>query len=328
MYAKRNYSFWMTFSWSKKPFLIGVAYSFVICLSSVVFDLHLYIPWQPISVIGIAVAFYLGFKNNSSYDRTWEARKIWGGIVNSSRTFGAAVMAFVQGPEQEAIKKELIYRHLAWLTALRHQLRLSREWEHNENRLNDLYSPTICEAYNMKLDEELFQLLSISELEDTSKKANMATQIMRRQSERLQELKNDGLYDDFRHMEFHKLVESFYTEQGKAERIKNFPFPRQYASTALWLTFVFCAFVPFGLVDVFSRDSGLLIWFCPIISGIIIWIFYLMEKIGDYSENPFEGTYNDVPITSIARGIEIDLREMLNETDIPEPIKAKDGFLM
>ena len=53
-----------------------------------------------------------------------------------------------------------------------------------------------------------------------------------------------------------------------------------------------------------------------------------MEKIGDYSENPFEGTYNDVPITSIAKGIEIDMREMINDTGIPEPTKAENGFLM
>ena len=53
-----------------------------------------------------------------------------------------------------------------------------------------------------------------------------------------------------------------------------------------------------------------------------------MEKIGDYSENPFEGTYNDVPITSIARGIEIDLREMINDENIPEPMKEINGFLM
>ena len=53
-----------------------------------------------------------------------------------------------------------------------------------------------------------------------------------------------------------------------------------------------------------------------------------MEMIGDFSENPFEGTYNDVPITSISRGIEIDLREMLNENNIPKPIVAENGFLM
>jgi putative membrane protein len=53
------------------------------------------IPWLPVSVIGTAVAFYVGFKNNSAYERLWEARKIWGGIVNSSRTWGMFVDGFI-----------------------------------------------------------------------------------------------------------------------------------------------------------------------------------------------------------------------------------------
>jgi len=81
MYIKRNYSFWMTFKWSKAPFLIGLLYTGLIALLNYFAPISLALPWQPISVVGIAVAFYLGFKNNSSYDRTWEARKIWGAIA-------------------------------------------------------------------------------------------------------------------------------------------------------------------------------------------------------------------------------------------------------
>lgn len=156
----------------------------------------------------------------------------------------------------------------------------------------------------------------------------MATQILRKQSERLQELRDQNVFEDFRHMEFHQLIVSFYEDQGKSERIKNFPFPRQYASTALWLTMVFAAFVPFGLLSVFNSLNPWIHILNAAFSGLIIWVFFLMEKIGDYSENPFEGTYNDVPITSIARGIEIDLREMLNEENVPKPISEVNGFLM
>jgi ion channel-forming bestrophin family protein len=113
MYINRKYGFWMTFNWSKMPFIYGFAYFFVISLISYLLNFYIAVPWQPISIIGIAVAFYLGFKNNSSYDRTWEARKIWGSIVNNSRTFGAAVVTFVQGEKAEDIHKELIYRHIS-----------------------------------------------------------------------------------------------------------------------------------------------------------------------------------------------------------------------
>lgn len=328
MYVKRNYGFWMTANWTKKPFLFGLLYSGAICTLIVIFKINFYMPWQPMSVIGIAVAFYLGFKNNSSYDRTWEARKIWGGIVNTSRTFGAAAVSFVRGPEQDAVRKELIYRHIAWLTALRHQLRLSKEWEHKSERLRGKYFPTVCEKYIKKLDEELIRYISDEEVKSYDGKANIATQIMRRQSARLQELRDQNYFEDFRHMEFHSLVSKVYDGQGKSERIKNFPFPRQYASTALWLTVVFSLMVPFGMVDIFRDLGGLLVWLCPFISALVIWIFFLMEKIGDYSENPFEGTPNDVPITSIARGIEIDMREMIDDENIPKPLEPVNGFLL
>ena len=168
----------MTFNWSKRPFLIGLIYSVIVIGIFHYLDLKFTIPWQPVGVIGIAVAFYLGFKNNSSYDRTWEARKIYGGIVNDSRTFGVAVVAFIQGDNEEIVKKELIYRHIAWLTALRHQLRLSRPWEHSENRLNGLYSPTICEDYDTKLHKELQNYLTEQEIEEINNKSNRATQIL------------------------------------------------------------------------------------------------------------------------------------------------------
>ena len=328
MYVKRNYGFWMTFNWSKKPFVLGLIYTAIICTISYILNIHIALPWQPISVLGIAVAFYLGFKNNSSYDRTWEARKIWGSIVNNSRSFGASVASFVSGEDQDKIKKELIYRHIAWMTALRHQLRLSREWEHVDERLKAVYAPTICEDYYNKLDQELLSFITTEELNQHKSKANIATQILRMQAERLQELRVKRYFEDFRHMQFHDIIERLYDDQGKSERIKNFPFPRQYASTALWLALVFSLLVPFGMLDIFTNFHSWLFWLCPVITALIIWVFMLMEKIGDYSENPFEGTYNDVPITSIARGIEIDLRQMINDEEIPEPIKPNNGFLL
>ena len=325
MYVKRNYGFWMTFNWSKKPFILGFLYAAVITAVYHFAHINVALPWQPVSVIGIAVAFYLGFKNNSSYDRTWEARKIWGGIVNSSRSFGAALMAFVQGPQAEEHRKELIYRHIAWLIALRHQLRLSREWEHAEERIKGLYLPEVCEEYFNRLDDEIIHFISEQEFQFYKSKTNIATQILAKQSERLQELRDAGSFEDFRHMELQALITSFYEQQGGSERIKNFPFPRQYASTALWLSMVFSVLTPFGMLDTFAQLGDWWVWLTVPMSALIIWIFFLMEKIGDYSENPFEGSYNDVPISSIARAIEIDLREMIGDTDIPPAMKAQIG---
>ncbi len=319
----------MTMNWSKKPFLYGVLYAFILTAGNEFTPINILIPWQPLSVIGIAVAFYLGFKNNSSYDRMWEARKIWGAIVNNSRSFAALMLAYIKTgnkDEEQSIKQALLYRHLAWLTALRYQLRLSRPWEHVQERINGLYVPTICEAYFNQLDTEIATLIQPDELEQYKRQTNMATQLLAMQSKKIKTLKELNYISELEQLRLQEIIGALFDEQGKCERIKNFPFPRQYASTALWTTLVFCMLVPFGLLGVFS--DGYWVWLNVPFSGLIIWIFFLMEKIGDYSENPFEGTYNDVPITSIARNIEIDLREMLGETDVPLPIKEENGFLM
>ncbi len=332
MYTKRNYGFFMTFNWSREPFIYGFLYAAgvtaIFTFAGQYLSIDVSLPWQPISVLGITVAFYLGFKNNSSYDRTWEARKIWGGIVNNSRTFGAGVCAFVQGDNSDDIKRQLIYRHVAWLTALRYQLRLSREWEHTEDRLTARYAPTICEDYLSKLDTDLQGLLPEAEWQGYKSKANMATQILLTQTQSLQNLREQGYFEDFRHMELFRLIGTFYDDQGRSERIKNFPFPRQYASTALWQTLIFCILIPWGMLSVFGDMPGLRPWLTVPLSALLIWVFMLMEKIGDYSENPFEGSYNDVPISSISRAIEIDLREMINDANIPAPLKSENGFLM
>lgn len=332
MYVRRRYGFWMTFNWSKMPFIVGFIYAAVLTVvyefTYHVLNFDFSVSWQPISVLGIAVAFYLGFKNNASYDRTWEARKIWGSIVNNSRTFGAAACSFVKGENKDLIKKELIHRHVAWLTALRYQLRLEREWEHTELRVKGKFVPVISEQYFHNLEDEIKNVLCEVEFDLYKGKANMATQILHKQATRLQELRDEGYFEDFRHMEFHKLIAEFYADQGRSERIKNFPFPRQYASTAWWLGLIFAFLVPFGLLNIFHNLQSHTVWLTIPFSALIIWAFFLMEMIGDYSENPFEGTYNDVPITSISRSIEIDLREMLGEKDIPKPIVAENGFLM
>ena len=135
MYIRRNikWNVVLRFAWAYLLF-----FAFWAALVTQVyhhFDHHgkiISIPFQPIATIGIAVAFYIGFKNNASYDRFWEARKIWGGIVNYSRTWGNQVMSFVtkhrakvsvSDSELHDIRRTLIYRHVAYINALRLQLR-------------------------------------------------------------------------------------------------------------------------------------------------------------------------------------------------------------
>lgn len=328
MYVKRYYSFWMTVRWSKYSLIYGILYSFVIIVLYEVTSIPFSLPWQPISVIGVAVAFFLGFKNNSSYDRTWEARKIWGAIVNESRSFATGILSLPNKDMSFDDKRRLIKRHLAWLLALKHVMRTEKSWEHNLPVNKLVFIPGFIKEYHEGIYFEIEKYLSEEELTKLKAFSNLPSQILKIQSLEISDLKEKGFISDYKQVWLHQMIANLYTHQGKSERIKNFPFPRQYASTGLWITYIFCALIPFGLLDIFEQSRALHYWLTIPFSAIIIWIFFLVDRIGDYSENPFEGGYNDVPISSVARAIEIDLLEMLDEKDIPKPYETENGFLM
>lgn len=336
MYTERRYGYWTTINWSRKGFFFGLfTGAMALICYFVVGAKCFFVPWQPVLLVGTALAFYLGFKNNASYDRLWEARKIWGAIVNNSRSFSAAVLGFVGGgnlsnEELHAIKRRLIFRHLAWLTCLRYQLRTPRKWEHTKEteRFNKYFPNLKTPEHHVKMDEVLQEFLSPEEMAALEGKSNKATQVMQRQTLEISELHRRGLLNDFQHIELQKFVSMMYDEQGKSERIKNFPFPRQYATVPLLLIKFMSFLLPFALIEDFEKVGPHFVWMVIPFNGIVTWVFVLMEMIGDYSENPFEGTYNDVPISSISRTIEIDLKEMLAEKDIPAPTQPVDGMLM
>lgn len=304
----------------------------------------LQVPYLPISVVGTAVAFYVGFKNNSAYDRLWEARKIWGGIVNVSRMWGANIRGFVSNQFTDANVSEtelheeqrrLIYRHIGWLYTLRSQLLVPTPWEHiSQGNLMKKTTEKRFKTFGVGLydDEitelELQALLPKGECSTVINYKNSATQLIDIQSQELKSLRERNLIDDFRHMDLQKLLNEFYTLQGQCERIKKFPLPRQYGSMSFIFVGVFIFLLPFGMVTVFHELGQWGAWLSIPFTILVGWIFVMMELVGDYSENPFEGLGNDIPMLSLCRTIEIDLREMLGETDLPPGIEAKNDVLM
>lgn len=299
------------------------------------------IPWQPIAVLGTAAAFIVGFRNNATYDRAWEARKIYGAIVNSSRSWGIMAMDFirptVENPiseeERKKISQQLVYRHVAWLTALRYQLRQPRAWETMSLPHNAEYRASyfkIAECKDETMPPELRKHLSEEELEYVMNKVNRATQIINLQSKHLKKLSEEGLIENYRYVEMERMLIDFYTQQGKCERIKNYPYPRQYATLNLFFIRLFVIMLPFGMLRVFDEmvsTHSLMIWLTVPFSALVAWVFTTMEKIGESTENPFEGNANDVPITALSRTIEIDLKDMLDEENLPEPIKPAGSIL-
>ncbi|HEY1045996.1 MAG TPA: bestrophin family ion channel, partial [Bacteroidia bacterium] len=302
------------------------------------------IPWTSVGIVGTAVSFYIGFKNNQAYDRLWEARKIWGSMINNSRIWGSNLRAYITNhftdneisdKQVKSIIKRLIYRHISYLYTLRNQLLEPAPWEHislnshvaklNKDRMKKFGIGTFEDNLT---DDILNQHLDKAEYKELRTYSNMATQIIDVQSQELMQLRKDNIIDDFRHIELQKILNEFYSEQGKAERIKKFPLPRQYGSVSFIFVSIFVFLLPFGLIAEFEKIGSFGIWFFIPVVSIIAWIFILMELVGDYSENPFEGLGNDVPMLSICRTIEIDLKQMIKDDKIPEPIASKNGVLM
>jgi ion channel-forming bestrophin family protein len=339
MFIGRNYSIKEFLIWTRRDILFLLIVAIVpTVLYAVAGWRWLVIPWLPIALIGTAVAFVVGFKNNASYDRMWEARRAWGGIVNASRAWGILVKDYVTNmhalqplseSELKAVHRCLIYRHLAWLTALRFQLREPRGWE----SMNKVHNAEYRQHYSVqeqdnRIQDEMKGVLAETECAYLLDKKNKAAQLIGLQSKQLRELLDAGLIENFRHMELEKILIEFYTQQGVCERIKNFPYPRQFATLNLFFVKLFVIMVPFGMLQEFEKLGAQLVWLNIPFSALVSWVFVSMEKIGEATENPFEGSANDIPITALSRNIEIDLKEMLDETDIPPALQPVHQILM
>ncbi len=367
MYTRRIFPVRGVIKWTRRYIFLFLLLGLIpVVLFDVVGLKWLHVPWLPLGALATAVAFIVGFKNNASYDRLWEARKIWGGIVNSSRSWTIMVKDFINNDhtkvkrtdeELKTIIREMVHRHVAWLTALRYQLRKDKPWEmHLKNKKsNKEFRATnykVCEDVE-PIEGAIQPYISEEELKEIFAKGNQASQLLGIQSKRLKELRQEGLIEDFRHMEMANILVEFYTLQGKSERIKNFPYPRQFATLNYLFVWIFIILLPFGIMEGFetigdhiledllvheSRTTwGHLaqefiakhfVWFSIPFSALISWVFHTMEAIGENTENPFEGGPNDIPITDMSRGIEIDIRQLIDDTDIPAPYEWKNDIVM
>ena len=200
------------------------------------------------------------------------------------------------------------------------------------------------------LAEELKGYVSNPELKEILSKKNKQGACLNLQSRQLKKLKDAGLNEDFRHMEMQAMLTEFFNLQGKVERIKNFPYPRQFATLNYYFVWIFILLLPLGMMHEFEQIrlevveaihahmlvhtspvhavvefvGNYFIWVTIPFTVIVSWIFHTMKRIGENTENPFEGNSNDIPITTMSRGIEIDIREMIGDDPelIPAPIET------
>lgn len=262
---------------------------------------EIHVPIALITVPGTVIALLLGFRTNSAYDRWWEARIIWGAIVNDSRTWVRQLLTFVKfksktSPEYLKIRK-MALRHVVWNYALTKHLR-------KKNVLADIKG--------LLDDEELTLLAS---------KTNIPNALLYNQGADIKELFADSLIDAYQHVQLDETLVRFTDSMGKCERIKNTVFPASYSLLVDILIYLWILFLPFGLVD--------MIGYILIPTTIsLAFSFLVIDRIAVYMQDPFENMPSDTPMLSLSRNIEINIRQELGDQIVPELIPPKNGIMM
>ena len=263
--------------------------------------LHSNLTTTPFSLIGLALGIFLGFRNNTSYDRFWEGRKLWGRVVNTSRTLTRQVLSLIgpngeASPELVAHRRQLVRRVVAYVHALRLHLR-------GQDRL-----------------EELQAFLPPEQLEALKPELNRPIALLQ------------WLADDFRKDWERSWIDTYHlpvlegslTEltdvQGGCERIKSTPIPFSYNILLHRIVGVYCLALPFGLVS----DIGVL---TPVVVLLISYAFFGLDAVGDEIEDPFGEDPNDLPLGAITTMIEHNLLQRLGDTALPELKKPVKGIL-
>lgn len=249
----------------------------------------------PFTLIGLALAIFLGFRNSATYDRWWEGRKQWGELVIRARSLARLCLFHIRDTG-DGLPAVQVRRLIAFTHALRHALRGSP-------------------------DRDSRRFLKQSEAEAAWQSVNPPDLILRAFSADLAKAAADGRVDPMITAAMEENVTALAGVQAACERINNTPLPFAYVLLLHRTAHLYCLMLPFGLVDICGFTT-------PIVVGLISYTFFGLDTIGDDIEEPFGVMPNDLPLDAISRRIEIDLRESLGEKNLPEPLKPVDYLLM
>ena len=321
--------------WTRREIYVLLALGIVpVCLYELAQWRWLTVPWAVVALIGTATAFIASFKNTQTYGRTVEAQQVWTAILNTSRAWGLMSRDYVKSNDPTRL---LVNRHLARVTALRYQMRRHRAWESTNRRTNAEYQRHYCvPEKEVALEVELGKFIAGDELNSVLASRNKATQLMANQSKAIRELFRGGEIAINFFVEMERVIKELLDHQGRSERIKNFPYPRQYAIINTFFIRFFCVLLPFGLLKEFDALNaivngwmkGHMVWLVIPFSTMISWMYTTLEQVGASTENPFEGGANDVPIAQINRMIEVELRELLGDTELPPLLRPKNNIIL
>ena len=256
----------------------------------------------PFSLVGLALSIFLGFRNSASYDRYWEGRKLWGGLVNNSRAFARVALSYIspatpeQGPSVDARKRALVLRQVAYVHAVRMHLRAEVDVE------------------------ELGAWLHADELQALRREVNVPAAINHATGLEVGALYREGHIPAQHVLPIDAALTLNTDYQGACERIISTPIPWLYTVLMHRLVAIYCFFLPLGLV----KDLG---WATPIVVTIVAYAFYGLDGIGEEIEEPFGHDPNDLPLSAISRMIEVNLLQRIGETELPPLHKPVDQIL-
>lgn len=258
-----------------------------------------HIPAMPIGIpafLGTAISVILSFKLNQSYDRWWEARKIWGSIVNDSRNLVLQLQSFLDKTQEDEIRR-IAYRQIAWCFALGRSLR----------ELNAL--------------EGVDRFLPKEEIEQISTHRNKPLAIQQLNALAIGNLRQQHAIDSYSHVQLNTTIVNLVNAMGMVERIKSTIFPATYRMFLHFFIYLFVVTLSISL-------SGIESYFEIPLLLVISSVFFLLERTATHLQDPFSNRPTDTAMTTIATTIEINLKQMIGEKELPQPVEPKDFYLM
>ncbi|HEY3405479.1 MAG TPA: bestrophin family ion channel [Ohtaekwangia sp.] len=250
------------------------------------------------SLLGTLLSLILAFRTGQAYDRWWEARKVWGSIVNNSRSLVRSAEGFSTGSEEgKQFVKDIALQQIAWTYALGQSLR-------GKNPIEGIDS-----------------YISATEVARLKGKANIPNALLQHQSQRIKAARDQNLITDFGQLRLDEIVRTNVDNMGMCERIKGTVFPSPYNLFLHITIYVFAVTLTIGITDF----EG----YIEIPSTIVISaIFLAIERVAVLLQDPFENNPSDIPVTTLAYKIEVDLKQMAGIDKPPQPVQANKFFQM
>ncbi|WP_430391920.1 bestrophin family protein [Dyella sp. 20L07] len=250
----------------------------------------------PLTLMGLTLAIFLGFRNNVAYERWWEARTLWGELLIVVRNLARQTLSMPDDLPREE-QRRYVHRLIAYAHALRHLLRGS------------------------PAQEDLARWLPAAEVEAILKTRNPPSALLGMIGNSYAQLRREGRLDSILLANIDAQLTRMSYVLGGCERIQGTPIPFAYILLLHRTVYIYCLLLPFCLV-------GSVGWVTPLVVGVLSYTFFGLDALGDQIENPFDRLPNDLALDAMCRNIEISLGELMGDTELPEPLQPVDGVLL